>query len=280
MNVPAQHSLTAPASGLPAGPPLRWEDLPVRREVTQIGPYAIHWLGVGEEAGEPVVLIHGLSGSSRWWARNIRGLATDFRLLIPDLIGFGRSRATDGLPAIGEVADLLCEWAERIGVPCAHLVGHSMGGQISVHLAARYPERVGRLVLADAAGIPRPLTPRALARFAFELAPPRAWGDPRFLPVILRDALTAGPRSILQATAHIIRDDVRPLLPRIQAPSLIVWGERDTLIPLAHAREFRRRIRNSRLVVLRRAAHNPMVDRPAEFNRIVRRFLSGERVGS
>jgi pimeloyl-ACP methyl ester carboxylesterase len=246
--------------------------------VTEVPPFRIHAAEFGDE-GDPLVLLHGLSGSSRWWRRNVPALAEGFRVVVPDVIGFGRSRRRGKLPPIAELADLLAGWMDRLALPPVDLVGHSMGGQLSVHLAARHPERVRRLVLVDAAGIPRPLTPRTLVRFAAEVAPPRRWGDPYFLPTIVGDAALAGPRTILRAISHILRDDVRPLLSQVAVPTLVVWGELDTIIPLAHAREFREGIPGARLAVLRDAAHNPMVDRPDDFNRLVADFLRGESVG-
>lgn len=250
------------------------------REVrTRVGGFTVHSVeyGAGDEC---VVLLHGLSGSSRWWLRNVDELAEAYRVVIPDLVGFGRSaRPPARLPGIPAAAKLLTEWIEARGMTRAHLVGHSMGGQVAVHLAVASPERVDRLVLVDAAGIPRPLSPRALLSFAADISPLWRWGDPRFLPVIARDALTAGPRTLMRSIAHIVRDDVRPLLPSVSAPTLIVWGERDSLIPLSHAWEMREGIPDARLAVLRGACHNPMVDRPADFNRLLLRFLEGEPVG-
>lgn len=251
---------------------------PGRRVVTRIGDHEVHSVEYG--AGERVLLLlHGLSGSSRWWARNVAELSRDCRVVVPDLIGFGRSRPAGRLPKLQEVAALMAEWVEVAGLGATTLVGHSMGGQISVHLAARAPERFDRLVLIDSAGIPRRMTPRALLRFAAEVGPLWRWGDPSFLPVIAGDAFTAGPRVLLRAIHNILVDDVRPLLPGIRLPTLIIWGERDTLVPLADAWEFRRLIPESRLAVLRGAAHNPMVDRPSDFNRLLLRFLDGEPVG-
>lgn len=246
--------------------------------VTDVPPYRIHAVEFGAE-GDPLVLLHGLSGSSRWWRRNVAALAQGRRLVLPDVIGFGRTRVRGKLPPIAEMADLLAGWMDRLALAPVDLVGHSMGGQLSVHLAARHPERVRRLVLVDPAGIPRPLTPRNLLRFAAEVAPPRRWGDPHFLPTIVGDAVLAGPRTLLRAIGHILRDDVRPLLPQVAAPTLVVWGELDTIVPVEHARQFRAGIPDARLAVLRGAAHNPMVDRPDDFNRVVADFLRGESVG-
>lgn len=249
---------------------------PVR---TRVGGFTVHSVEYGAGA-QCVVLLHGLSGSSRWWVRNAPELAESYRVVIPDLVGFGRSaRPAAALPGIPAAARLLTDWLDAREMRRPHLVGHSMGGQVAVHLAAGAPERVDRLVLVDAAGIPRPLTPRALVQFAAEVAPLWRWGDPRFLPVIARDALSAGPLTLMRSIANIVRDDVRPLLPRIQAPTLIVWGERDSLVPLSHAWEMRQAIPDATLAVLRGACHNPMVDRPADFNRLLLRFFEGAAIG-
>jgi pimeloyl-ACP methyl ester carboxylesterase len=247
--------------------------------VTPLDGYEVHSVEYGEQGADAVVLLHGLSGSSRWWRRNAAVLAEERHVVVPDLIGFGRSRYRGVLPDVRTVAGLLARWIEERGMERAAVVGHSMGGQIAIHLAAAFPALVERLVLVDAAGIPRPLTPVNLVRFAAEIAPLWRWGDPLFLPTIAGDALVAGPRVLAQAIGHILRDDVRPLLPAVEAPTLIVWGERDYWVPLSNGWEMRRGIPGSRLVVLRRAGHNPMVDRPRDFNEIVRRFLDGEEVG-
>ncbi|MFL5381138.1 MAG: alpha/beta fold hydrolase [Longimicrobiaceae bacterium] len=261
----------------PAGPAW-WRPLGLASATADLGPYRVHWVeaGTGEEC---VVLLHGLSGSSRWWQRNIPALAATRRVLVPDVIGFGRSRAPGRLPDVPTLAGVLAEWMEQAAGGAAHLVGHSMGGHLAIRIAAAWPERVRRLVLADAVGIPRTRTPRDLLRLAWEAAPPRRWGDPRFLPVIWGDALVAGPFNVMRGLYHILRDDVRPLLASIRAPTLVVWGERDGLVPLEHGRTLRAGIPDSRLLVIPRAYHNPMVDQSAEFNAAILRFLDGGEVG-
>ena len=271
-------SLTGMVRASP-GRHVRWRDLELRAHQADFGPYRIHWAEAGE-GDDAVALLHGLSGSSRWWARNIRGLSARYRVLIPDVVGFGRSRLTvPGLPDVPSLAGVLGEWLAFAAGEPAHLVGHSMGGQLSIHLAARSGGAVKRLVLVDAAGMPRPLTPRHVARFAYEVAPPRQWGDPTFVPVILGDALSAGPWNVVRAIRHVLRDDVRPLLREIRHHTLLIWGERDTIVPLAHGEEMRRMIPGSRLLVVRGAYHNPMVDAPQAFNTALLAFLAGEEVG-
>lgn len=246
--------------------------------VTRMGDQEVHCLeyGSGERS---LLLLHGLSGSSRWWARNVTGLAGKYRLLVPDLIGFGRSRVRTSIPPIEVAAMQLADWIRTLELSSLTVVGHSMGGQLAIHLASGPDAPLDRLVLVDSAGMPRSLTFRSLARFAVEVGPMWRWGDPRFLPTIAGDALTAGPRTLLRAIWNILRDDVRPLLPHIEVPTLIIWGERDTLVPLTDAWVFREKIPGSRLAILKGAGHNPMVDRPHDFNRLLERFLDDEPVG-
>jgi pimeloyl-ACP methyl ester carboxylesterase len=243
-----------------------------------VPPYRIHSLefGAGEET---VVLLHGLSGSARWWSRNVPALARFYRVLVPDLVGFGRTRGAGPVPGMDEAAELLAGWLTALGVERTHLIGHSMGGQVSIHLASLHPERLSRLVLADASGLRRLDGPARLARFAMEAAPLWKWGDPRFLPTILVDAVAAGPRSIVRGLTNILGDDVTVLLPGLRVPTLLLWGEHDHLVPLEDAVAMRRAIPGARLAVIRGAGHNPMVDRPAAFDRLVLRFLRGADVG-
>ncbi len=241
---------------------------------TGVDGYEIHSaeFGSGEET---LILLHGLSGSSRWWRRNVPALSEKYRLLIPDLVGFGRTECPGPMPHPEELAGLLAAWMVLMGAPRAHVIGHSMGGQIAIHLTASHPGRVDRLVLVDTAGIPRPRTPGQIMRFAADIAPIWRWGDPRFLPTILGDALTAGPRTIARAASHILDDDVRPLLEKISAPTLIIWGDRDRWIPVAHGEQLQRDLPDARLTILPRAGHNPMVDQPEDFNEVVMEFLEG-----
>jgi pimeloyl-ACP methyl ester carboxylesterase len=244
----------------------------LERRYTTIGDYRVHSVHAG--AGEPVVLLHGLSGSHRWWRHTVDALARNYRVHVPELIGFGRSRPARKQPDIDATTDILLSWMDELDMARCSLVGHSMGGQIAIHFAVRAPGRLDKLVLVSAAGIPRAFSISEATRFLAEVVPPRAWGSPRFLPTIALDALRAGPLTILRAAQYLIADDVRPLLPLIRTPTLLIWGERDPLTPLEHAHEMRRLIPGARLITLPKAAHVPMADRPAEFNAALSEFLA------
>lgn len=243
------------------------------RTRTRIDGFRLHALHEGE--GEPVVLLHGLSGSSRWWRHNIPVLRDHFRVHVPEMIGFGGSRGAVRHPTMPEMAGLLVRWLDAVGIDRTHFVGHSMGAQVGVHLAGRWPDRVDRLVLSDAAGIPHSLTPDQLLAVAGELLWPRSWGRLGFLPTIVLDTLRTGPRTLVRSIRSILADDIRPLLPRVTVPTLLLWGEHDPITPVEDARVIERLLPGARLVVIEGASHNPMADRPDAFNRELLGFLAG-----
>jgi pimeloyl-ACP methyl ester carboxylesterase len=237
---------------------------------TRVGGFRIqseHW-----GAGPAVVLLHGLSGSHRWWRFTTPSLARRYGVHVPELVGFGGSRRAPRQPDIPEMAGVMAEWLRAMELTDAVLVGHSMGGQTAVHVAAEHV-MPRRLVLVSASGIPRQLSLREAARFVAGALPPRNWGAPTFVPTIAADAMRAGPRALALATRYLLTDDVRPLLPRITCPTLLIWGALDPLVPVRYARLMKRGIPGSRLLVLQDAAHNPMADRPVEFNRVLLEFL-------
>ncbi len=244
--------------------------LSVERRYYQSGSACIYYQVVG--AGPPLVLVHGLSGSTRWWARNVEPLARRFRVYIIDLIGFGSSR--DGEPfVLSRASEHLAGWIDHLGIERASIVGHSMGGFISADLAADHPDRVDRLVLVAAAALP---FGRGYLQHSLGLVRGLRHLPLSFLPILFTDAYRAGPGTIWKAARELLSTDIRPKLARIEAPSLLVWGANDAIVPLDIGRRLQRSLRNARLVTLEGAGHTPMWDQPHEFNRLVLDFLAGE----
>jgi pimeloyl-ACP methyl ester carboxylesterase len=208
----------------------------------------------------PVVLIHGLSGSADWW----RHVAARFEP--------GREVHLVDLPkrlGLEDAAEWLAEQLQGDGLERVDLVGHSTGGLICARVAAARPELVGRLVLIAPAGIAggsrtRHVVPllRALRR-----------SSPKLLPLLARDALQAGPRTLWRAAGEVLEADIRAHLCEIRAPTLLVWGGRDTLLPPALGEVFRSEIADARLVVLERAGHVPMFEAAEELSRELTEFL-------
>jgi pimeloyl-ACP methyl ester carboxylesterase len=241
------------------------------RRHTNVRGFRLH--SVHQGVGPDVVLLHGLSGSSRWWRFTVPALVKRYRVHVLDLIGFGSSRPAARQPDVAEMADVLAEWLDTLGIAGPHVVGHSMGGQVAVHMAAEAESAMRTLVLVCASGIPRVRALAEAARILGGALRPRSWGMPLFVPSIAADALRAGPRTLLQAGLHLLADDIRPLLPQVHCPTLIVWGALDPLLPVEDGQTLAAAIPGAQLTVIGDAAHNPMVDRAVEFNRVLLDFL-------
>jgi pimeloyl-ACP methyl ester carboxylesterase len=244
-----------------------------QREVVVNGRRHVYFV---EGSGEPVVLIHGLSGSSRWWWRNIPDLAREFTVYLVDLPGFGEMRdERDGFSLSG-AAEWLAAWMNELGIQPVHIIAHSLGGYIGVKLAIQHPELVDRLILVAPAGVPEN---KPLLGYSFSLL--RAARDlrSRFVSVFARDFIRAGPRTILRSARELLAADTTQDLKNITQPTLLIWGARDSMIPPTIGEVFRQEIPNSRLLVFERVGHVPMVDKHKEFNAAVGKFLRGEEVG-
>ena len=236
-----------------------------------IPPYSF-W-AARQGTGPPVVLIHGLGGSSDWWQRNVDVLGAHYSVYAVELIGFGRNQRflrPNKLPLrFDEIASVLARWIESSIGQSVHLVGHSMGGHIAVHLAALRPDLVRSLVLVSSTGVPFRLDPAEHLRNLFM---PR--GLIGFLRVLVRDAFRAGPTAITLAFGRLLRADARPLLRALAMPVLLVWGEHDPLVPLPYAKAMLREIRNARLEIVPHASHIAMWENPEVFNRALLTFFA------
>lgn len=222
-------------------------------------------------SGPPLVLIHGLSGSVRWWQRNLPVLEREFTVYAPDLVGFGASRGQRVL-GIRDSAALLDAWMQAIDLGSPAVIGHSMGGHTALHLAAARPESISRLVLVAASAL---VSGRMLPH-AVRLPLASFRGARAFLPTLAFDAARAGPINLYRAARDILRDDASGLLEQVGCPTLLVWGERDVLVPRELGVRLAESIPGSRFVEIRGAGHNVMFDRADDFNRAVLPFLRGE----
>ena len=240
----------------------------------RVGDDVVPYEVVGE--GEPVIMVHGLGGSSRCWARTLPALASRYRVFLVDLPGFGRLRRLHRRFTLDTAASWLREWLRAADVGRAHLIGHSMGAFISAQIAAASPELVDRLVLVSAAGIP---TGRSLADCIRRV--PGGWRHraPGTWRLVLIDALLTRPSVVMRTARALLTQDLRTTLAEIRAPTLVVWGADDPMMPVECAAAFRNGIPGARAVLLPRAGHLPMISRPEEFNRALRSFLAGEPVG-
>lgn len=219
--------------------------------------------------GPPLVLVHGLSGSRNWWQHNVSALSRHFRVYSIDLPGFGDSRSL-GRPRLDQAVLELIYWMDCHELHRVSIAGHSLGGMIAARLAAESPARIQRLILVSAALL---TFDPGLKRRTFGLARESGRMPIRGLAMMGRDAVRAGPLNLIFATQQLLSADWTDQLHAVQAPTLVLWGAEDALVPSVVGVRIAAAIPDSRLVILPSASHVPMWDAPDAFNREVIRFL-------
>jgi pimeloyl-ACP methyl ester carboxylesterase len=272
-----------------------------------VGGNEINVIEMGE--GDPIVFIHGLSGSWQNWLEQLPVFARTNRVIAFDLPGFGQSPMPAEKISIAGYGRLVDQLLDVLDVPRAVVVGNSMGGFIGAELAIQFPERVERLVLVSAAGltVEHQRNEHALAVLKHLEARLAAWGGwvgsradnlarrPRYRralmsivaahPDRLSPALVAeqlrgsGKPGFVDGLDALTAYPIRDRLPRIASPTLIVWGEQDFLVPVRDAFEFERLIPRSRRVIYADTGHVTMIERPAAFNALLEKFMAEEEGG-
>jgi pimeloyl-ACP methyl ester carboxylesterase len=207
----------------------------------------------------PLVCVHGLSASSRWWARVVGPMEGSGRVVPLDV-----PRRLRPFEVVGWLAGRI----EELGRP-VDLAGHSLGALGSVRVAALRPELVRRLVLISPPGI-RPR--RSPLSYAWPLARTVLRTRPTFLARLTYDGLRAGPRNLARGGLHVASADVTAELAAVTAPTLLVWGALDRVVPVEEASAWLEQLRDAQLVVIPRARHVPMVESPDDLAEAIRAF--------
>ena len=222
-------------------------------------------------AGKPVfVLIHGLLISSRYMIPTAERLGQTYPVYALDLPGFGRSENPAQVLTIPELADAIVAWLDALYLPKAVFLGNSLGGQVLIDLAARYPARVDHLILVGPTVDPQARTvwqqaSRLLIDFVYE--------DPRLLYHLLIDFFRAGVWRTWQTFQYALQDYGERKLAAIRAPTLVVRGARDAVAPQHWGEEMIRRLPNGRLVVIPGAPHCVNFSTAAALVEAVQHFL-------
>ena len=248
----------------------------------------IHYVEAG--SGPNLILLHGLGGSSQQWQFNIGPLAEKYHVFVPDQIGFGKSDKPLVNYRIRTYVDFLDQFCKQLKIERPSLVGSSMGGWIAAIYAATYPDRVDKIVLADAAGYapPKDFDTRTFfslnptTREEMKVLSAKVFYNKAFLTDAAIDAamtarLAAGDGyTIKTITESIIRgeDFLDDIVKNIKRPTLIVWGREDGLVPLSEGERFHKDIAGSTMIVFDQCAHAPNLEKAGEFNAAVIKFLS------
>ena len=253
---------------------------------------------IDEGDGPVVLLLHGLGGNWQNWQANIAALARRYRVIAPDLPGFGGSAPYPDSVSMTRYAGTMIELLDALAIESATFVGNSMGGLLSIEAAVRYRDRVTALLLVCSGGIPlttirhravllpgglalntmlrhNRIRRAALARPAVRHAiAARIVHQPQRIDsghlVEALDGLGAGAFSAVLRAG--LRYDARPHAPKVKCPTLILWGRHDRLLPLSMGEQLHRLIENSDFEVWDDAGHCPMIEQPQRFNELVAAF--------
>jgi pimeloyl-ACP methyl ester carboxylesterase len=257
-------------------------------------------------SGPGLVLIHGIAGSSRTWDEVMPALAERFTVIAPDLLGHGQSAKPRGDYSLGAYASGIRDLLAVLNLDRVTVVGHSLGGGVAMQFGYQFPERIERLVLVSSGGLGQDVS--LLLRLA--TLPGSEWVLPLLCSAGVRDAGAAiggllgrlglrpspdveevargfaslGDMEARQAFVHTVRGIVDIGGQRVSArdrlylaagvPMLIVWGDRDPVIPATHARAAHESIPGSRLEIFTNAGHFPYRDDPLRFTRTILDFTA------
>jgi pimeloyl-ACP methyl ester carboxylesterase len=276
----------------------------MEQKTVRIHGHEVAYRTAGE--GPVVLLVHGMAGGSSTWNHAIPLLAASGTVIAPDLPGNGRSAKPRGDYSLGAYASFLRDFVTALGHERVTIVGQSLGGGIALQFSYQFPERVERLVLVGAGGLGEEVMPllRLLAIPGVDLIMP-----PAFLP-FFRDAGNALGRTLNRiglrpspqafemwkaysslvdpatrsAFVHTLRSVIDTHGQRVSAhdklylsariPSMIVWGDRDPVIPVEHAHRAQEAMPASRLEIFEGCGHFPHVEEPQAFAEVMADFLA------
>lgn len=252
----------------------------------------VHYETYGQ--GAPVVLLHGWLGSWAPWQATMESLGRHYRTYALDFWGFGESGKKRESYAIGDFVALVEQFMDRLGIESAPLVGHSMGGTVSLSVAIRHPARVPKVVAVASPMVGSSLSIflqlagyRPIAFVVYHLPVILRLGLRAFAPIITkrprewyamqeRDLSRTSLESFLLSIASLRRTDLRPRLPELKMPIMGVYGLGDNLVNPAENKVLAAGAKQARIEMMDGSRHFPMLDEPERFNNLLKSFLDGK----
>lgn len=227
-----------------------------------------------------MVVLHGWGGRIESMAPVVACLRREFRVLAPDLPGFGESPIPTGVWGTPDYAAWVGRVVRSRDVERAHFIGHSFGAKTSLQIAATQPELVDKLVAVGSSGLRTPPSAPARAKRSLSRAakaagalgtPGRVFKEAVFKRIASQDYRDAG--DLRPIFVKVVNEDLSDLLPKILAPTLLVWGAQEDAVPVEHGRRMAELIPDAGLVLFEGAGHFAYLDDPDRFCRVVRHFL-------
>lgn len=260
-------------------------------EVTLKSGVTMHYVAAGPDDAPPLVLLHGLGDTNRSWSLVLPELAKAHRVYAPDLRGHGKTSAPPCCYARADLAYDVVSFMDAMRIERAAVIGHSLGSFVAQHLAAQYPARVSRLVLIGSADSPsrtetvewlweqvRTVETRVSAEFIDTWQSNPNPVDETFLGHVKAETFDVRPH-VWKQTARALMADESRYLRDIQAPVLILWGEKDPAFPAARQDALRRALPQAELKAYPNMGHNPHWEDPSVVAAHLRAFLEPTTVG-
>ena len=266
----------------------------LERKTLQLGDHEVTYLEGGK--GPTIVMLHGITADSGNWTRFARYYTGNYHVVIPDLPGFGdSSRLPDASYSIPSQSARVHALTQALGVQKFHLVGNSMGGYIGAYYAAQYPDSVITLGLFDPAGVTAPTQTQFIKdlyegktnqmlptdREDFRRVLKLVMEDPPYIPGFAIDVLADKALKHREFNRKVFAElqqqqlDLAPYLPKIKAPTLLLWGELDRVLDASAIPVFQRHLTGSKTTVeiLPGVGHLPMLEQPGETAKRYSAFL-------
>lgn len=231
-------------------------------------------------SGKNLILLHGWKQDVSTWHPIVDLLKDDFKLWMIDLPGFGKSDIPEKTWQVSNFAETVSLFIKDLKIKEPILLGHSLGGNVSLKLAIKYPDLLNKLILEDSSGI----RPKSNLKNSFSLTAAKIFNflvpnignikekaRRKFYNQIGSDYLDAG--ELKETFKNIINEDLSSEVSKIKTETLIIWGERDQEVPVSLAKKLYQLIKNSDLEILEGIGHFPHLENPKLFAHYVKEFL-------
>ena len=235
-----------------------------------------------------LLLIHGLGASAERWEHVIPQFAKNYRVLVPDLIGFGLSDKPIVDYTTDYLSDFIRKFLKKLNIDSVSIIGSSLGGQIGAEFTYQNNSMVEKLVLISPSGIMKHSTPAldayvmaalypsdSSASNAFQIMSGSKNIDKKTIKGFVRRMKLPNAKMAFMSTLLGLKDAeiISEKLVSIKSPTLIIWGENDPIIPIKYAQSFVSEIDDCRFVKMENCGHTPYVEAPDKFYKIVSDFL-------
>lgn len=260
---------------------------PVSQETLLVGSVSTAFLSAG--SGPPLILLHGAGAGAVTWYPTIDALSPHFRIIAPDIVGYGESDKPDAAYDRPFFSAWLTDFLAALSIDKAHIVGLSQGGAIALQFALDKPESVAKLVLIDAGALSAKVPLSALLGMLWLNLLPSSAANHAYSRVIMFDTKKRDPmhsayslavikgangkKAFSQGRGAAVAQIPYDALRQVNNETLIVWGEQDKLFPVEDGRAASLVIPNATFVGIQNAGHMPHMDQPELFNRTLLHFL-------